>query len=527
MVARLCRLRLTLLLAAFRGSPLRVLRTVLWGLLAAVGAVALAWAPRLLAPDAIGREAIDTVLFALVLLAATAVPFFANRRHLEPRQFGQYPARPAEIGAALLVSTLVSWPVLWLLLWLVALVTLRPEWREQVRAEWWALLVATLLTVLIAVCGARVASALSKLAVPPQSRGLIRAIGALLLVVLLPVAVFAIAETIRAPGGADTSDAAATLSWLPFGAPLAGLIHATSGETGEALAHFGVAFGWALLLLAVWFPIVARSLHRVERPADPLLARRSMGWFDRFSAKPASVIGARSLTYWGRDSRYRVALLAAPIGATLSVLALWVAGVDPVLIALVPLPFLLLFLGWSLHNDIATDSTAIWMHIASGTRGVQDRAGRLIPVLVIGVPLLLVGSSLTVTVIGDWRVLPSVLGLNAAVLFVACGVSSVYSAMMPYPTTRPGESPFAQPAVAGSGAGVAQTSSLLITLLLALPPVWLAVETTLSPTLGSEMLALFGGIAYGLIVLVLGIVIGGAFFNRIGPDYVALTQTFD
>lgn len=504
-----------------------MLRMLLLGAAAAAGAVALAWVPRLTDADAAGREAIDTVLFALVLIAATVVPFFANRGHLEPRQFGSLPERPSRIGAALLLSTFLSWPVLWLLLWMISLLVLRPEWREQIGSEWWALLIAGLLAPLLAVCGARVASALSKLVVPPQSRGLLRGIGALLLVALLPAAVFAIAETLRAPGGAETSDAAASLSWTPFGAPLAGLIHATSGETSDALAHFGVAGAWLLVLLVAWFPLVAYSLQRIERPADPLLARRSMGWFDRFSAKPAAVIGARTLTYWGRDPRYRISLLAAPVGAAFAALALWVAGVDPAVIALVPLPFMLLLLGWSVHNDIATDSTAIWMHVSSGTHGIQDRIGRLAPVFMVGVPLLLVGASLTATVIGDWRVLPSILGLGASVLLVACGVSSVYSAMLPYPTTRPGESPFAQPVVAGAGAGVAQTSSLLISIALSLPPVWVAVEATLNPTLGSELLSLGVGLGYGLVILLIGVVIGGLVYNRAGPEYVALTQTFD
>ena len=35
---------------------------------------------------------------------------------------------------------------------------------------------------------------------------------------------------------------------------------------------------------------------------------------------------------------------------------------------------------------------------------------------------VLIGSSLTVTVMGDWRVLPAVVGLNLSVLLVACGV---------------------------------------------------------------------------------------------------------
>lgn len=523
MVARLCRLRLTLLLAAFRGPLSRVVRTLVVGILGVLLALALAWLPLLSAQRAADRAAIDTVLFALVLFFAGAVPLFANRHHLEPRQFGFVPARPAAVATGLLVSTVLSWPAIWMLLWLVLLGVLRPEWRDP----WWALPLAGALALLLAVCGARVASALSKFAVPPRATGALRAVGALLVVASLPLVVFAGAQLLRSPEEAGVADAASVLGWLPIGAPLAGLQAVLAGESAEALSRFGIAVAWIVVLIAIWYPLVRLSLQRIERPVDPLLARRSMGWFDRFSARPAAVIGARSLTYWARDPRYRVALAAAPIAAGLALLALWIAGVDAQHFALVPLPLIMLLLGWSLHNDIATDSTAIWMHIASGTRGRDDRAGRLVPVLLIGLPIVLVGSSLTVTAIGDWRALPAVIGVNLAVLLVSSGVSSVWSALLPYPTTRPGEAPFAQPAVAGSGAGMAQTLSMLVAVILSVPPVWVGVQAALDPEFASTMLALLVGVVYGLVVLGIGVLVGGRIFDRAGPDYIALTQTFD
>lgn len=523
MVARLCRLRLTQLLAVFRGSPLRVLRTVVVGAIAVIVAVVFAWAPTALATDLDDRGAIDTVFVATVLGAALIVPFFANQRHLEPRQFAAYPVSPGSLATGLLISTLISWPVIWLVVWLAAVVALRPEWHPHAGM----VVIAGLLTVVLAVTAARCASALSKLLIAPQAAGLLRAIGALLLVAVLPVLVFALAQTLRAPGGAETTEAAVILGWLPAGAPGAGLALAIDGQTGAAMMRWVLAAAWWLVLVAVWFVVVRVSVQSVARPADPLLARRSMGWFDRFAATPAQVIAARTITYWARDPRYRVSLFAAPIAAALVVVALWIAGVEPLYLALVPLPIMVLLLGWSLHNDIAMDSTAIWMHVASGTRGIDDRWGRLAPVTLIGVPLVLVGSSVTVTVMGDWRALPAVIGLNLAVLLVASGVASVFSALLPYPTTRPGETPFTQPAVSGSGAGTAQTLSMLVSLVVAAPPVWFAVEAALDPHLVNNLLVLLGATAYGVLAVAVGVFIGGRVYDRIGPDYVALTQTFD
>ncbi len=523
MVAQLLGLRLAQLGSAFRGSFLRVAGNALGGIIALIAAAALAWLPGWIAPSLDARNAIDTVVCACVLAAATIVPVFVNRRHLEPRQFATAPARPAAIGAGLLLSTLLSWPMLILEVWIVALIVMRPEWRGTP----WALVGFVVAVMLVAILGARVASACGRLITTARLGLLLRAIGTILLLAMLPITVFAIAETVRDPGGAQTVEAASALGWTPFGAPAAAMISAVQGDLASTLGFLSIALAWVLVLLVVWFGLVMVSLTRIAQPLEPLLASRSMGWFDVFSSDPIAVIGARALTYWRRDPRYRVALAAAPIGAALIVVALSIAGVAVEHVALIPLPLLMLLLGWSLHNDIATDSTAIWLHVVSGTRGFQDRLGRFMPALFIGIPLALVGSSVTATVLGDWRALPALIGMNVAVLLVACGVSSISSAVLPYPTTRPNDSPFMQPAVSGSGGGTAQTLSMLVTLALSVFPVWLGVRAVLEPTLGAEIIALVACLGYGAVVSAIGVLIGGAVFDRAGPVYIALTQTFD
>lgn len=523
MVARLFRLRVALLFSVFRAPAGVVARRMLFGLLASLGAVALAWVPSRLVGGPMERAAIDTVVAALVLAVALVVPFFANRRHLEPRQFGQFPSGPASVATALLVTTVVGWPVLWLLVWGAALVVLRPEWA----ASGWAVAAGIALAIVLAIVAARFTSALSKLAVPRQSAGALRAVGLLLLLAALPVAVFAVTQALRAPGGTVTADAAETLGWTPLGAPIAGIALAAAGDSSGALLRFGIALAAILVLTALWFPLVKFSLESIDRPVKATAARTGLGWFERVPSRPAWVIGARALSYWSRDPRYRVGLIAIPFAPIVMLVALWVAGLRHEAIALVPLPVIMLLFGWSLHNDIATDSTAIWMHVASGTRGRADRAGRLLPVMLFGLPLALIGSSVTVTIVGDWRVLPAVLGMNAAVLLVACGVSSVSSALMPYPTTRPGDSPFAQPAVSGSGAGLSQTLSMLGAGALSLPPVLIAAQSIADPTFGANLLALVFGLVYGLLMLVGGVLLGGRIFDRGGPELIAITQTFD
>lgn len=522
MVARLFRLRLALLVAEFRGSFARGLSTTLVLLLLFTAAVAAAVLPELLmgSPELVAT--FDAVFGAVVLGGAFLVPVFENRKHLEPRQFAHYPAKPGAVAASLMVTTVASWPFLLLATWAVALGVTREAWHGTM----WLTVLVLLLVLLLAMASARVVSALSKLAIGSDRAGVMRAVGTLLLIAVLPVAVFAIEATF---GGSTTADvdAADVLSWTPFGAPFAGLwLFATGDETG-ALVRFGIALLLLVVLLAVWPAVVRASNERIERPVDRAVARRGLGWFERFPARPAQVIGARALTYWARDPRYRIAFIAIPIAPVVMILAFWVAGADLRALALLPLPVMLLLLGWSLHNDVAMDSTAIWVHVASGIRGREDRAGRLVPVLLIGLPLAIIGSSLTVTVLGDWRVLPALLGMNIGVLLVSAGVASVFSALMPYPTTRPGDSPFVQPQWSGSGSGTAQILSIVTALVLAVPPVWFALVAVIDVEFGWNLGALLFGLVYGLIVLAAGVLLGGRVFRRSAPELIAITQVFD
>lgn len=523
MAARLFRLRVALLGAIFRGSTGRAVRTVFGLLLAFAAVVAAAAAPSFLPVSDTQRAVIDVLAGAVVLLAAFVVPFFSNQRNLSPAQLAQFPASPASIGFGVFITTIVSWPFFLLLTWLIGLGVFRAEWHEA----GWVLPVALGLAALVAIACVRVMSALSQRMAGARYAGALRSVGVVLLVASVPFIVLAASATLSSAGEDGAVEAARIAGLTPFGAPFAAISFAANGDTDSALLHLGIAAAAFVVLLLVWMPLVRSALTRIDRPFDPGVARRGLGWFERFAPRPAQVIAARSLTYWSRDPRYRVALFAIPVAPLVMLVAFTVAGADMRHLALVPLPVVLLLLAWSQHNDVAMDSTAIWEHVASGIKGSADRAGRLAPVLLIGVPLAVIGSSVTVAFAGEWRILPAVLGLNLAVLFVAAGVTSVFSVAMPYPATRPGDSPFVQPQWSGSGSGMAQTLSMLFAILLAVPPVWFAILAVTDVEFLGNLWALGFGIGYGLLVLVLGIVIGGKLFERNGPELIAVTQVFD
>nr|WP_233613404.1 hypothetical protein [Leucobacter edaphi] len=508
---------------SFRGSASRGARSALVFVVLAAVAVAVAAAPAMLIADGRALALVDVIVGSLILIAVCVVPFFENRRMLEPRQFAQYPTTPGAIGLSMLVTSFLTWPFFLLVLWLTVLGLTRTKWNGPV----WVAALALVLAAVFALCAVRVTSGLAQLLVGDRYAGIVRTLGVVLLVAFVPVAVFAVTSAFTPAGLKAATDAAGVLSWTPFGAPFAAPDLAAQGDTAGAAMRLGVIALCAILFAALWLVLARAIATRVDYPRDQNIARTGLGWFERFPARPSQVIAARELTYWARDPRYKVALWAIPIAPILMLVAFWVAGVEPRMLALVPLPVILLLLGWSLHNDVAMDSTAIWTHVASGTRGSADRAGRLAPVLMIGVPLALIGSSITVTLLGDWRVLPAVIGLNVGVLLVSCGVSSVFSVLMPYPATRPGDSPFVQPQWSGSGSGMAQTLSMVVAILLSIPATWVAVSAIHDVTLTENLLALLVGLGSGVLVLVLGIFIGGKIFDRSGPELIAVTQVFD
>lgn len=523
MVARLFRLRVALAGGLFRGSFFRAARVALLLVLALGVAAVLPFAISWFTTPGPLRTVLDVLVGSVILAAAFLVPLFDSRRNLVPRQFAQFPAGSGSVATSLLFTTVFSYSFLALLAWLVAMWFARPEWH----AAGGVAALALVLAALFAIVAVRFSSGLSQLLVGERYAGGVRLTGGVLCIAFLPLLVFVIAESFRSDTNQVLVDAAGMLGWTPFGAAFAAVADSLAGDSSTAMLRLAIVGGATLLLAICWYAIVGRSLRAIERPRDLLSARRGLGWFERFPAKPAPVIAARQLTYWQRDPRYRIALIALPIAPIAIVAAFLVAGADVTLAAALPLPIFMLLLGWSQHNDIAMDSTAIWEHVASGIKGWADRAGRLAPALMFGVPAAVIGSSITVTFMGDWRVLPAVIGMNVGVLCIATGVASVFSALMPYPATRPGDSPFVQPQWSGSGSGASQTVSMAVALVLSVAPVWVSAAAIADPSFLGNIWALAFGLGFGLLVLLGGVAIGGKIFDRQGPEILAVTQIFD
>jgi ABC-2 type transport system permease protein len=518
MVAQLLRLRLQLLANVFRRSPLQIFG-ILLAAVAGAGIIYLLGTTLValrFTPDELSRN-ILVFIGSFVILGFVLLPLiFGVDDDMDPRSFALFGTRDRTLSSGLLVAALVSVPsVVILILSLLTAVTWSRGFLPFVLA-----LLSAVLAVATCVVAARVTTAVASLLLSTRrSRELTGVIGIVVLVLLAPAVILLSSVNWGRDGAVVLGSAAEVISWTPFGAVWSFPGDAAMGDIGAAFLKLLIAIATAGLLWLAWDRLVAYMLVTPEREAV-VKTYGGMGWFDVLPSRPAAVIAARSITYWARDPRYLVSIVIIPIVPIIMIVPFLVVGVPLQTLALLPLPVMAIFLGWSLHNDLAFDSTAVWLHFASGVRGYADRLGRMFPVVLIGIPLIIIGSMVSITFYGDWVVLPSMIGVSTALFLGGVGLSSYISARFPYPAALPGDSPFQQPQSSGALGGLSQTFGLVGSLLVAAPAFVLAwFGLTDDPSW--HVLALWAGVGLGVVALIAGVWLGGRVFDRRGPEIMA------
>lgn len=507
MADHILRLKLALLGSAFR--PGRDLARTLPVLALAAGVgwaiITLALAVDPTRPE--HRAAVVVVASALSIGIAIAPLSAGLGSALEPRRFAAFPLDPRRLALSLATVGAVGVPGV---LAAVLGVGLELAWAGTPTGG--AAIAAGVLAALAIILTSQYLVAVgAQLAVSATARRLTTAVAR----VVIALALAAATVTVLA-----VDDPAAAEALIVVGAGLAstpvGMLWAAPGSDLAPLLARLLGGAVMLVVMAVgWGWVVARLIEAPQRTQKRTSSTR-LGLFDLAPATPAGVIAVRSLLYWLRDPRYRVVLIGLPLAPVLMMLALGVAGAPLPPLWLLPLPVLALFLGWFPHNDAAHDSTAIWVHVASPVPGIADRWGRCVPPLLLGAGLLLPPAPLFVVWSGVEGALPALLGVTAGLLLTGLGVSCVASAVGAYPAARPDAGPFHQPPTLGARAGWTQALSLAAILLLMGPALLTAVWGFTDPAWFAVSGA--AGLATGIGMLLLGLVVGGRAFRRRAPE---------
>ncbi|MFJ4294694.1 ABC transporter permease [Curtobacterium sp. NPDC089689] len=521
MVAQLLRLRADLLAGGVRGSARRSVLVVLGCLVGLVVAVAIAVvAAGLRTVDPGSARAVVVPVGTLVTFGFTVVPLVAGHGdQFDPRRFAVFGIGRKDLAVGLFVAGLVGVPVV-----AVAIVAVGQS-VTWMRGGGTAVLgvVGGLLAIATCALLVRVAStAGSRLIGQHRTRDAGWLVALVIAVLAVPTVSLLVDSGWIDPAGVETQRVANVAGWTPWGAAWAVPADVAVGAVGAGVLKLLVAVVTVALLAWAWWAQVGHALETVESRTRSR-RYRGLGWFDRLGSTPVAAVAARALTYWGRDPRYRTSYLVL-VFVPIVVIPLGVAGVPWHWTALVPLPLMALIAGFLPHNDVSYDNTAVWLHVASGAPGWSDRLGRVVPVLVVGIPALVAGAAVSARLFGDWVAFPVLIGIGASALLAGLGLSSIVSVLLPYPTVRPGDHPFQQPQAAGVTATVAQSVMVIGTVIFSIPAVWLAVLAFRDGADPWATATLVVGAVVGVLVLVAGVAIGGRAFDRHGPDLLAAAQ---
>jgi len=521
MVASLLRLRAhslgNLLLrprSAAEGASVVIAALLVLGAIAgliAFGSVAQQTTPEL-------RGAAFVVLGSAVIAGFWLLPFaFRVDDGMRPRAFAAFEIAPGRLAVALALSRLISVPVALLIVLLVIQIA---AWGTAGGAAVALAIVAGIVTLAICVLGSQVASAVAGRGIAWRNVAVLLALAAV--AVGAPLAAALATLDWSASGVTHLRRVAEVLVWTPLGVVWGAAGAAAAGELGLAWARIAVSVLIAAVLGALWYWIVRRANGTVPR-AQAVKRLAGFGVFDALPAVPGGAIAARSIVYWMRDSRYAVPLLILPLIPVVIAVSFVLAGIPAIVVAWLCVPVVALMIGWSVHNDIAADGTAFWLHVVTGVGGRADRWGRIVAPLIIGAVVVVGGSFLTGWLIAYPPIVLPLIALGSCLLLVGLGVGSAASAIAPYPTVAPGDGPFAQPQALRGGEPAKQTISFLVALCLGVPAIAaMIVVATVDPAfLAPAIWISFGS---GVIVLVAGTELGGLVMSRRAPEILAFTQ---
>jgi ABC-2 type transport system permease protein len=518
-VALLVRLKLTLLRNSLRRSVWRTVGLVVGmvyglGVVAGVlfGLVALRWTGTELTADV-------TVLgFACLTLGwlVMSLLVFGVDETVDPARFALLPVRARELLPGLLAAALVGVPGVATVLVSMGLVI---TWARSVPLTV-AALTAMPLGVVTCVLLARVATAALAAVLSSRRFRDLAVVGVVLFSIVIALGSNVLgqfAETDPQRLRAALAAVSSALGWSPFGWAWAIPADVARGDWLVAGTRLVLAAGLVLALWFSWAYVLERRLTSpVEQPGDSRPVKES-SWVDRiFPATPAGGVAARTLRYWRRDPRYLAGVAGFLVGPIILIVLHVINPMGNGLVAAFAPTLVGLLVGLSLAQDLSFDGSALWLHVGTGLRGADDRAGRAWSALAVFLPMILVLWAAGLAVTGAWALAAPSAALAVGSALAGLGVGSVVGALWQWPAPPPGANPFASSNQGGLPSLLSVTVTSLATLLVSLPTLGLVVWSIFTPWAGA--LAVVVGLAWGLAVLKIGIDWGGRLLERRWPE---------
>ncbi len=517
MVAELVRLKLALLRNSLKRSVWQMIGLILGGLyglgilgLILFGLVTLGFADPELA------HTILVLAGSLVILGWMIVPLVASGvdMTLDPARFVTFSVPMNTLIAGLTAAGLVGIPGVVTLI--ASLGTAAVWWRNP--ASLIAALICAVVAVLTCVVFSRlVTTATTSLSASRRFKDVSGIVAFIPLILLGPII------TASMTGIRNVQDLlpalAETMSWTPLGAVWSVPGDVALGHSGQAVLKFLIAVATLALALWLWKVLLAKAL---VTPVHQSVNRRTagkLGFFGLFPGTPAGAVAARSLTYWFRDPRYGASLIVIPLLPVI----LWFSASQSGSLGLLNIlgPVTAFLLAWSISADISYDNTAFSQHVSTGVNGVADRIGRAVACGLVALPICLLFVLGTAWINSGWAQLPALAGLTLGTLLSGLGLSSVISARFTYNVPLPGDSPFKTPPGSGMQMFVVQMGGWLVLGVLIMPELILAIVAFTTGKALFAWLTLAVGMILGSVFLIVGIRMGGRWFDNRTPELLS------
>ncbi len=523
MVATVLRLRLTTTLHQLRREWWRIL-VLIGGAIWAVSLLPSAWwASRVLEGQVAGiRSDALTAVSAVFILGWVVVPVLVTGLDdtLDPGRFASLGVVVRRIMPGMTVSAFVTLPSLF---FAIVLGLLAASWRSNgpsvvaVAFAWAALTHAML------ILSARVSVVwTSRILQSRRSREAALVMIILGALIATPIAYLVVSEGLETLLTIDIPALFETLRWTPIALPVAATEAAATGAWWSVAWRLGASLGWILLLYGVWRANVAHALvHPIFRGGgarardDSVLAaaKRADMRRGRTVRRAQTAVTTRALRYWFTDPRYLTGLITVMTFPALFFMLVYPIFGSPVSVVMA-IPVLLAgTIGWARHNDVAFDSSALWLDVVSGRLGISVTRGRVAGTLAWSLPLVVFAGLVALGLSGRWDLAPAEFGAIAGVLGTSLGVSAISAVALPYRAPAPGENPFSAE-VGSVGAGfLAQIVSSLAAWVVAVP-VTLPLALAIRWDARIGWLGLILGIATGAGVLVASTRWAGRLYDR-------------
>lgn len=483
------------------------------------GLIALRFAP------VVEAAAATTLIFSLVTLGWMLFPLllFGVDETLDPRRFALLPVRARELLPGFVLASLVGIPGVGTVVFSLGLLG---TWSRGVVTVL-ATCASIVLGVFLCVLWARaLLTWLAALLAGRRSRDLT--------VVMFMVIVMGF--SLGAQGVSlltSRSDPAALLAslrqvgtiagWTPLG-----WVWAIPGAVAQGhWAAAGVRLVLSLALAAglAWLWRVRLDIALVtpaETGGDGRTVRSGIGRY--LPTSPAGAVATRCLIYWRRDPRYLVGAVAMVMLPVILAAGAMINSNGSPLILLAPLAVTMLG-GSSIVSDVAYDNNALSLHVLTGTRGADDRLGRLITYLVIMIPLSLLTLGILMAVSDQWQYLPAVGALMIVTLLGGLGAGLWVGVYVPGKAPAPGANALSASSNGSLMAMVGLLASSVGMLLVSLPTAAFIVAGLVTDQNWLTLVALPVAVVSGVLACWAGVRFGGRALDRRWPELLELVSS--